>query len=145
MKESEAPDYRILDTDYSSYAAVYSCDDFLIEKAEIGIVLSRDPMVPESTVSVTLNFESQCQTDLPKSCLQIERALDAFRSRNISMTFERAEHSDSCAYEPSYSEYSCSREQFPDSVMGEVLSTLRLYKNTLIRALRAIIGVATPL
>lgn len=51
MLDSEAPDYRILDTDYSSYAAVYSCDDFLVEKAEIGAVLSRDRMVPESIVS----------------------------------------------------------------------------------------------
>ena len=50
MKESESPDYRILDTDYSSYAAVYSCDDFLFEKAEIGIILSRDIMAPQSTV-----------------------------------------------------------------------------------------------
>ena len=51
MLDSEAPDYRILDTDYSSYAAVYSCDDFIVEKAEIGAVLSRDRMVPESIVS----------------------------------------------------------------------------------------------
>ena len=51
MLDSEAPDYRILDTDYTSYAAVYSCDDFLVEKAEIGAVLSRDRMVPESIVS----------------------------------------------------------------------------------------------
>ena len=51
MLDSEAPDFRILDTDYTSYAAVYSCDDFLVEKAEIGAVLSRDRMVPESIVS----------------------------------------------------------------------------------------------
>ena len=47
---------------------------------------------------------------------------------------------DSCAYEPPSSEYSCSREQFPDNVVGEVISTLRLYKNTLLRALKAIAG-----
>ena len=50
MKESESPDYRILDTDYSSYAAVYSCDDILFEKAEVGFVLTRDPMATLSTV-----------------------------------------------------------------------------------------------
>ena len=58
MNEAESPDYRILDTDYSSYAAVYSCDDFLFEKAEIGIVLTRDPMAPQSTVRVSLDFYS---------------------------------------------------------------------------------------
>ena len=38
--------------------------------------------------------------------------------------------------------YSClySREQFPSNVVGEVLSTMRLSKNTMIRAVRAIIG-----
>ena len=51
MKEAEAPDYRVLDTDYSSYAAVYSCDDFLFEKSEIGFVLTRDPAASQSTVS----------------------------------------------------------------------------------------------
>ena len=61
MLDSEAPDYRILDTDYSSYAAVYSCDDFLVEKAEIGAVLSRDRMVPESIVSeFCLIFQNYC-------------------------------------------------------------------------------------
>ena len=81
------------------------------------------------------------------------------------MTFERAEHSGSCLYDLPPSDYSCSREQFPSSIIGrgsktlvkmnfldmlsiivshrytgEVLSTLRLSKNTLMRAMRAIVG-----
>ena len=57
-------------------------------------------------------------TDLPIFCPQIETALDAFRRRNISMTFERAEHSGSCLYDLPPSDYSCSREQFPSSIIG---------------------------
>ena len=76
MLDSEAPDYRILDTDYSSYAAVYSCDDFLVEKAEIGAVLSRDRMVPESIVRV---FHWICLPCLTNSLLNFP-----LRSRRAS-------------------------------------------------------------
>ena len=43
-------DYEILDTDYDSYAVVYSCSQFLFFKYELGWILTREAKVSEDVV-----------------------------------------------------------------------------------------------
>ena len=44
-------DYEILDTDYDSYAVVYSCSQFLFFKYELGWILTREANVSQDLVS----------------------------------------------------------------------------------------------
>lgn len=43
-------DYRVVDTDYKSYALVYSCTDFIFGKFYFVWVLAREPVLPEATL-----------------------------------------------------------------------------------------------
>ncbi len=72
--------YLVLDTDYTSFASVYSCTDFGDSTySDIGWVLTREPVASEATV---------------------EMAYDAFRRANISLDiFEEMEHPDGCVYD----------------------------------------------
>jgi len=44
-------DYRVFDTDYTSYSLVYSCTDFSLGKFNYVWVLARKPVLPEVTLS----------------------------------------------------------------------------------------------
>jgi len=42
--------YWLLDTDYTSFASVYSCDEFAGNKLEYGWLLTREPLADQQTV-----------------------------------------------------------------------------------------------
>lgn len=43
-------DYRVLSTDYKSFAVVYSCDDYFGYKMEYLWILSRHPTIKKETL-----------------------------------------------------------------------------------------------
>ena len=48
--------YNVIDTDYNSYALVYSCSEGLIKATEYAWILSRAPTLPERKISELLDL-----------------------------------------------------------------------------------------
>ena len=48
-------DYRVVDTDYTSYSLVYSCNDFIFAKYELVWIISREPVMKQETLTKLLN------------------------------------------------------------------------------------------
>ena len=48
-------DYRVLDTDYENWAAIYSCKNILLFKYEFGWILTREPTLNQTYVSYLEN------------------------------------------------------------------------------------------
>ena len=62
-------DYRVVDTDYTSYSLVYSCSDFFFVKFQFVWIISREPVMNQETLTKLLN-EMQTKFGITKEELR---------------------------------------------------------------------------
>jgi apolipoprotein D and lipocalin family protein len=65
-----AGDYRVLATDYETYALVYSCSNFLVAKSEYIWVLTRDQQPDESVIFNALTVLKQKVPDYDQTLVR---------------------------------------------------------------------------
>ena len=106
-----AGDYWVIDTDYDTFASVYSCGDILgIVKIELAYILTREKNPSEETVLMLINIVHVvlCQSSI--LIPQVQLALDAFERNGITdLPWQYIANADDCVYDI---EPSCS-DSFP--------------------------------
>ena len=101
MGEVGAPSW-IIDTDYETFAASYSCEEGLLGHIKNAAIATRDPSAPQEAVS-TIVMWRQLKGTVNSSNLwsfQVDMAFDAFARNGIEMNdWYPVVHTEDCVYE----------------------------------------------
>lgn len=75
-----------LDTDYTSYASVYSCKDLLLARSQSAWILTRERQPSDDTVSTDRSTTGVQECDIGgTSLIQIKKAMDAFERNDVDI------------------------------------------------------------
>ena len=62
---SPSADYRVVSTDYDTYALVYACNDLFMAKADFAWLLTREQNPAEATITTMLSVFTERVPEFP--------------------------------------------------------------------------------